>query len=118
MSVPGVDQKPVLVEGISNAVGSVRFIHLLDIQTGISLEKRFVLGLDRTVTRHSIDVANQRYTNESGQTLQPDLGGISTTVPSGGSVEYIGVPRPDVYPPPDWSHVQEPIETDSTQRPL
>lgn len=110
--------EPALIDGISDPVGGVRFINLVDLQTGNPIDTRLVLGLDRAVKKHAIEVAVHRYTNESGQTLHPDAGDGPFPVASGATVEYVGVARPDVYPPPDWSHDQDEIETGSESRPL
>jgi hypothetical protein len=117
-SMPDTDLKqPVFIAEISEPIGSSRWIGLLDPQTGESLQSTAILGSHRSVLIiDDLEVRNQRYTNASSAPVSVALGSQTISCAPGGSIEYVGVQRSDVFDPTVWTHEDEPLETASEVR--
>lgn len=110
-SLPAANMEPALIDGISDPVGNVRFVLCLDPADGTPVEVRRVLGLDRTVVVHDVEVWHHHYTNTSDVELEVRLGRREETVAPGETLHYTGEARPDTFPVSAWKHQVEPIVT-------
>lgn len=117
-SVPDTAMVPALIEAISAPVAGVRFIDVLDPADGTPIAARRVLGLDRGVRIHQVDVWHHHYTNITDQPIRVTLGRREEIVEPGGALHYTGLAQPDLFSPESWDHVTEPVVTESEMRSL
>jgi len=117
-SVPDTDMLPALIEAISAPVAGVRFIDVLDPVDGTPISARRVLGLDRGVRVHEVEVWHHRYTNITDQPIAVTLGRREELVEPCDAVHYTGLAQPDLFPCESWGHFTEPVVAESETRPL
>ena len=104
---------PATVIGVTRMPG-VRLLALLDYPTGQPREETLGLGEDRGVVVHDLPVAHHKYTNTSDDLLTITLLEEAVEVPPGATYLHIGGERADVFPPSLWSHVEGPLDIESS----
>lgn len=117
-SVPDTDMVPALIEAISAPVAGVRFIDVLDPTDGTPISVRRVLGLDRGVRVHEVEVWHHHYTNVTDEPITVALGRRQETVEPGGTLHYTGLAQPELFPHESWDHATEPVVVESETRPV
>jgi hypothetical protein len=117
-SVPDTDMVPALIEAISAPVAGVRFIDVRDPADGTPIPMRRVLGLDRGVRVHELEVWHHRYTNTTDEPIAVTLGRREEIVEPGDALHFTGLAQPDLFPGESWDHITEPVVAESETRPL
>ena len=118
ISLPDVEREPAWIGGISDPVGDVRFIEVRNLVDGEPNPSRLVLGLDRRVMVHDIEIAEHAYKNATGERIDVALGARAATVAPGEVFVYIGAANEDVFPSHSWTHTVHPIDVESRDRPV
>lgn len=108
----GLDQPSIVIE-ISNEIGTSRMIVVQDLEAVEPSDVRHMLGVEREVVIHVVQVEHQNYKNISGRTIDVQLGrGAHSSVEPGSTFHYTGTPRPEVFEDSAWEHWTEPIQID------